>query len=180
MQTGHYITNINGHELVLRNAVEDDAETLIIGLKTVCRETGFLLKEPEEITMTPEEERSFIRWQNESETNVSLLGFLDGKYVGNCSLTGNRVNKFRHRASLGIALYQKYTGMGIGRIMIEKLIEIAKKRGLEQIDLEVVAGNERAIALYEKMGFEKYGTFPQNVKYKDGTYADMHWMMKRL
>ena len=36
------------------------------------------------------------------------------------------------------------------------------------------------IHIYKKMGFEIFGTFPNNMKYKDGTYADAYWMMKRL
>ena len=48
---------LNGQVLVLRNAEEEDAEQLIEYLKTVSRETKFLVKEPEELTMTVEEER---------------------------------------------------------------------------------------------------------------------------
>ena len=64
--------------------------------------------------------------------------------------------------------------------MIEKLFSIAREKKIEQIELEVVADNERAISLYKKMGFEICGTMPRNMKYKDGTYADAFWMMKRL
>ncbi|GAB1477129.1 hypothetical protein MASR2M70_19650 [Bacillota bacterium] len=53
-------------------------------LKTICGETRFLMKEPEEITMTIEGERNFIKSQNMSERNLMLLVFLDGEYVGNC------------------------------------------------------------------------------------------------
>ena len=63
---------------------------------------------------------------------------------------------------------------------IEKLFAVARERGFEQIELEVVADNENAIHLYKSMGFENYGTFPNNMKYKDGTYADAYWMMKNL
>lgn len=38
---------------------------------------------------------------------------------------------FRHRVSLGIALYQKYTGKGIGRVMLETAISLAKEMGYE-------------------------------------------------
>ena len=55
-----------------------------------------------------------------------------------------------------------------------------KGYGFEQAELEVVADNERAIGLYRDMGFEIYGTFSNNMKYKDGSYADSYWMMKRL
>lgn len=171
--------NLNGHNLLLRNATEADAQMLIDGLKTACGETRFLAKEPEEITFTPEEECDFIKGLNSSENSIMLLGFLDGEYTGNCSLMGSGMLRNRHRVNLGIALLQKYTGMGIGRVMIEKLISVARESGIEQ-KLEVVADNERAISLYRKMGFEILGTFPGNMKYKDGTYADAYWMMKRL
>ena len=44
----------------------------------------------------------------------------------------------------------------------------------------VAASNYPAIALYESLGFSKYGVFPNNMKYKDGTYEDAFWMMKKL
>ena len=50
----------------------------------------------------------------------------------------------------------------------------------EQAELEVIADNKNAIALYEALGFVKYGQFPNNMKYADGTYADAIWMMKKL
>lgn len=174
------IIDLGEHQLLLRNAGEEDAEMLLECLKTTCGETRFLVKEPEEIELTLEDERKFIHNQNESKQNIMLLGFVDGEYVGNCSLMGMEQGRFKHRVSLGIALYQKYTGRGIGKAMIGKLIEIAREHQFEQIELEVVADNQRAIALYKKMGFEIFGTFPNNMKYKDGTYADAYWMMKRL
>ncbi len=174
------IIDLNGKELLLRNATEDDAQMLLDYLKVTCGETRFLLKEPEEITLTLEQEKDFIRKGNESETSTMILGFLDGEYVGNCSLMGKSLIRHKHRASMGIALFQKFTGLGIGTVMIEKLIEIAKKKGYEQLELEVVANNERAICLYKKMGFEIYGTFKDTMKYPDGTYADEYWMMRKL
>ena len=171
---------LNGHELLLRNAREEDAEMLIQYLKETTCETKFLINEPEEITMTLEEERDFICYQNESETNLMLLGFYDGEFVGNCAFNGNFKSRYSHRASFAIALYQKFTGMGIGTAMAKRLLEIAEEKGLEQLELEVVTENQRAVALYEKLGFKICGTFPKNMKYKDGTYADVYLMVKEF
>lgn len=171
---------LGGHELLLRNAREEDAQRLIDYLKTTSGETRFLIREPDEVTMTQEDERRFIRRQNESERDVMVLAFYDGEFAGNASLMGMGPSRYRHRAGVAIALYQAYTGLGIGRAMIEALLAIAKECGIEQVELEVVADNERAIALYKKLGFEVYGTMPRNMKYRDGTYADVYWMMKRL
>lgn len=172
--------NLNGHALLIRNPEKSDAEMMLDYLKTTSGETRFLVREPEEITITMEEECSFIDNQNASEDSLMLLGFLDGEYAGNCALMRNSRSRFKHRANVCIALYQKYTGMGIGTAMLGKMIQIATDMGLEQLELEVVADNHRAIALYKKMGFEIFGTFPHNMKYQDGTYADMHWMTRRL
>lgn len=174
------ILTVNGGELLLRNPREEDARMLIDYLKITCGETRYLVKEPEEITMTLEEEGAFIRKQNDSENSLILLGFLNGRYVGNCSLMGNGPLRYRHRVSMGIALYQEFTGLGIGRAMIGALLKIAGEKGFEQVELEVVKDNERAIRLYREMGFEICGTFPNNMKYKDGSYADAYYMVRRL
>lgn len=174
------ILTVNGGELLLRNPREEDARMLIDYLKITCGETRYLVKEPEEITMTLEEEEAFIRKQNDSENSLILLGFLNGRYVGNCSLMGNGPLRYRHRVSMGIALYQEFTGLGIGRVMIGALLKIAGEKGFEQVELEVVKDNERAIRLYREMGFEICGTFPNNMKYKDGSYADAYYMVRRL
>lgn len=180
MRIEQTVYNLNGHELILRNAEEREAEMLLEYLRTTCAETRFLVKEPEEITLTLEEEKEFINAQNASDCNLMLIGLLDGEYVGNCSLMGMTLSRYRYRADMAIALFQKYTGLGIGKIMIEKLFSIAQEHGIEQVELEVMANNDRAIALYKKMGFAICGTFPNNMKYKDGTYADAYWMVRQF
>lgn len=50
-----------------------------------------------------------------------------------------------------IAVKKNYRGKGIGRYILEKVIENLDK----DLFLEVREGNERAIKLYEKIGFEK-------------------------
>lgn len=178
MLTEDMILTVKGGELLLRNPREEDAQMLLDYLKVTCGESRYLAKEPEEITMTIEEEEAFIRKQNDSGNSVMLLGFLNGRHVGNGSLMGNGLLRYRHRVSMGIALYQEFTGLGIGRAMIGALLGIAGEKGIEQVELEVVKDNERAIRLYQDMGFEIRGIFPNNMKYKDGSYADAYWMVK--
>ena len=171
----------NGREFVLRNAEESDAETLIAYLKTTSEETTYLIREPEEITLSKEQERTFIRSKIEDERELLLLAFVDGRHAGNCSLMSmGSYERYRHRCDIAIALYREFWGCGIGRTMLETVLDMAKKTGYEQAELEVIAQNEAAVALYEKLGFQKYGTFPDNMKYKDGSYTDAFWMMKKL
>ena len=139
------------------------------------------MKEPEEVHLTIEQEISFIEGHNKSEHNLLILAFVDGDYAGNCSFEAkNSSRRCMHRVGIGIALYQKYIGNGLGRVLINRLIKVAKDSGFEQIELDVVEGNERAISLYKSVGFVEYGRFPNANKYEDGTYADTIWMMKYL
>ena len=166
---------LNGKKILLRspNATEDEAQMLIDYLKTVSGETDFLLCYPDELKFTTEGELEFINSMNESKEKMLILAFVDGAYAGNCSFhkvgTGRRS---AHRADLGIALFQKYTGIGLGRLMLERMLEKIKEQGYEQAELTVVGGNDRAYHLYESLGFKECGRIPNANKYDDGSYRD--------
>lgn len=174
-------------KLMLRSATEADAEMLQSYIKTVTGETRFLMCESDEMNITAEDELEFIKAHLESPGEMLIVGFIvedeDNErrevYVGNCSFErvgGSR--RYAHRAGIGIALYQKYTGLGIGKRMLRALLEEIKSQGYEQAELTVVGGNERAIHLYESFGFTEYGRLRNANKYDDGTYADDILMVK--
>ena len=170
-----------GYEVILRNAEINDAEDLIKYLKITTSETPYLIREPDEVTLSLEQEQHFIQRVMDSDRELMLVAIIDGKHIGNCSLMGiGGYRRYQHRCSVAIALYQEYCGRGIGKIMLQTVLEIAKEIGYEQAELEVIADNKNAIALYENLGFEKYGHFPDNMKYENGKYADAYWMMKKL
>lgn len=171
----------NGREVVLRNAELSDAEDLIRYLKITTAETPYLIREPEEVTLTVEQEKDFLQSVIDDERSLLLIATVDGKHVGNCSLMSvGRYKRYRHRCDVAIALYQEYCGTGIGSLMLNTIFEIAKENGYEQAELEVIAENKNAIELYKKLGFVEYGRFPDNMKYADNTYVDAYWMMKKL
>lgn len=57
---------------------------------------------------------------------------------------------------LGIGLVDDFQGRGLARPMMTLLIEEATKLGCEAIELTTMMDNDRAYALYEKMGFEHF------------------------
>ncbi len=167
--------------ILLRSAAASDARDLIRYLKVTTAETPYLIREPEEVTLTSEQEEEFIRHCEASEKSLMLVATLDGKHIGNCSINPvGSYQRYAHRCEVAIALYQDFCGQGIGRMMLEAALGAAKKMGFEQAELEVISDNKNAITLYEKLGFQKYGTFPDNMKYADGTYVSADWMMKKL
>ena len=57
-----------------------------------------------------------------------------------------------------------YWGLGIGRALTEACIECAKNAGYVQLELEAVADNDKALALYRSVGFVEYGQNPKGFR----------------
>lgn len=166
--------------ITLRSADVSDAEDLIHFMKTATAETLYLIREPDEFQLSLEEEQAFIQNIADHPKALLLIAETDGQHIGNCSLQSLPYRRYRHRCELAIALYQKYCNAGIGKTMLQTVLSLSRQAGYEQAELEVIQDNKNAIALYQKLGFEKYGAFPHNMKYADGRYADAWWMMKQL
>lgn len=58
---------------------------------------------------------------------------------------------------LDIAVDPGRQGQGIGRYLLDNLVQVAAKRNCSMIFLEVRAGNTRAIDLYRQSGFNEIG-----------------------
>jgi ribosomal protein S18 acetylase RimI-like enzyme len=170
-----------GKDIELRNAEVSDAESLIEYLKVTNAETPYLICEQEEITLSLDQEEEIIRRKEEAERELLLLAFENGRHIGNVSLMSVGTSmRYSHRCSIAIALYKEFCGRGIGRLMLEAILDVAKKTGYTQAELEVVTENTGALHLYESVGFVKYGQLPNSMRYKDGHTVDSFLMVKEL
>ncbi|GAU75435.1 GNAT family N-acetyltransferase [Fusibacter sp. 3D3] len=168
----------NGKKLVLRTPQLGDEQGLIDQMKIVDKETKFLARGEGEFNFTLEQEREFISACLDDENRFFLVAEIESKIVGNCSVGLISSNKrYLHRASMGIAICKNYWNNGIGTRMMNECINWCKSQGLEQLELEVVTENSRAIPVYEKLGFKIYGTKKHAMKYAEGTYADEFFMI---
>ena len=70
-------------------------------------------------------------------------------------------------------------GRGLGRKLMEAIEATAIKQGIEVLNLDVRETQNLAIKLYEKMGYEKWGTKPHYAKI-DGDLISGHFYSKRL
>ncbi|MCQ2533896.1 MAG: GNAT family N-acetyltransferase [Clostridia bacterium] len=171
----------DNRECILAPTTSQYAQEMIDFLKQVSSESEFLLRYPDEVNFTLEFEQQILDRIYEDEHSVMMLAIVDGKAVGNCSINGlGFKRKIRHRCTLAIAIKEEFCGLGIGTHMIEYLIELAKKIGFEIMELEYVDGNNKAKALYTKMGFVETGKRIKSMKYDDGTYKDEILMSKIL
>ena len=174
------LTLKDGSAALLRSPGPEDAAALMAFLADVSGETDFLLRYPEEWTMSEQTERQLLQNIAASPSSLMILCMADGEIAGNCQLSVMNLLKTRHRGSIAIALRRKFWGKGIGTAMLRALIDRAERMGLRQLELDFVEGNERARALYEKMGFSIVAEKPDAIMLKDGRLLSEFSMIKTL
>lgn len=170
----------DGREAVIRSAQPGDAAEMTAFMKTTAGETEFLLRYPEECTMSEAAEAVFLDDVLHSPDQVMPCCFVEGVLAGNAMLTMNSRIKTRHRGSVAIGLRKEYWGLGIGTALFGEMIAIGKDRGLDHLELDYIEGNDRARCLYEKLGFVEVARVPDMYRLKDGSFRRSILMMKKL
>ena len=174
------ITLKDGRRALLRSPLVSDAAEMLDFLKCCAAETEFIIRYPEECTETVDDEAKFLESLNASPNRLMIVCVVDGGVAGNCMLNMNGNFKIRHRASVAIALKQKFWSLGIGSAMFSELIHIAGEHNVTQLELDYVDGNERGAALYKKFGFEQYGVYPDAIHLKDGELRPLILMRRKI
>jgi ribosomal protein S18 acetylase RimI-like enzyme len=88
------------------------------------------------------------------------FGAFDGiELVGAVGLRTQEIKKIRHVAKLlALAVDGRRQRQGIGRMLVAHLLDFARSLGhIEQVQLTVNDGNEKAERLYDAFGFEQFG-----------------------
>ena len=74
---------------------------------------------------------------------------------------------------LGMMVAREWRGRGVGTALVAAAIDRAPARGLHQADVERVADNESAIALYRKFGSWKRDGSPKHLRRDSGELWDL-------
>lgn len=165
MEYNETITLKDKKPCILRNGTEKDGQALLDIYILTHAQTDYLLSYPDETTMTADQEAQFLKEKTQSQNEIEILAEVDGTVVGSAGIECiGRKDKTKHRAEFGISVDKAYWGLGIGRALTNACIECAKSAGYTQMELEVVAENDKAIALYESLGFTEYGRNPKGFR----------------
>lgn len=91
------------------------------------------------------------------QTDPESKEIFPAKIVGICG-----VKKIFEEGDISnVAVHPAYRGRGISRKMLEVLMREAREDGVQAFTLEVRAGNEIAVNLYESLGFRTEGIRPR-------------------
>ena len=111
------------------------------------------------------------RFAGRTANQTNLVAVIADKAVGMIFL-GREENRRSHVGSIGMAVHDAYAGRGVGTALMAAVVEMADNwLQLKRLELSVYADNARAIALYERFGFEREG-LNRAFAWRDGAYAD--------
>jgi putative acetyltransferase len=101
-----------------------------------------------------------------------LVAVIGGKVIGMIFLVREANPRRIHAGSLGMAVHDAYAGRGVGTALMATIVELADNwLQLKRLELNVYADNARAIALYERFGFQREGLC-RAYAWRGGAYVD--------
>lgn len=163
----------DGREALLRAAQPEDAEALIRHVRMLLEDGAGQVGLPDELALTPEQEREWIRAHFEQPGWVAVLVEVDGQIAGLLHFENGPRRRIAHRGTLGMGVLRQYRGLGVGAALMRALIEWAEREPLlEKLCLAVLADNAPAMALYRKFGFVEEGRRKREIRRGDGDYVD--------
>lgn len=155
----------------IRDARVEDAGCLAEAQRVIARIPGRLASVPSELKDELFRER--ILRLNDREYGKFIVIEANGEIVGHALLEPLKLAVTSHVVDLTIAVHEGFQGMGLGEKLLSHLIQWARANPkVDRVELRVRASNQRAVALYQKLGFVEEGRMIKRLKIGPGSYLD--------
>uniref|UniRef100_A0A914BYE3 N-acetyltransferase domain-containing protein n=1 Tax=Acrobeloides nanus TaxID=290746 RepID=A0A914BYE3_9BILA len=160
----------------IRNATENDLPSIVSIYNDIVENTYAVWNEA---TVDIENRRAWMRTRKEQGYPI-LIAELNSEVVGYATYGPFRVNDgYRHTAEGSIYVDRNHRRKGIGRTLLEALINEARKQNIHVLVGGIDGSNTSSIALFESFGFNIVGRMPE-VGIKFGKWLDLVLMQKIL
>jgi putative acetyltransferase len=112
------------------------------------------------------------RFDATDQNNRLLVAEIGERVVGMAGLHREPGHRRSHAAHLGMAVHDDFAGRGVGTALLAAVVDLAERWwNIRRLELNVYTDNARAIALYERFGFEREGVH-RAYAWRDGSYVD--------
>lgn len=112
------------------------------------------------------------------EEKLPLLAIADGQVIGHATLHQRPGGWKRHIGMVGVLTHPEYRGVGLVRLMIDELVEVARHCGLSRLEAEFTGERPAAVQTFKECGFDELARITGYLKDMN---ANMHdWVLMGL
>ena len=155
-------------EITINKAVENDIPQILSLLREFAEYENLL--DYLEVT----EERLKAALFGENKIAEAIVAFDDETAIG-YAIFFPHFSTFRGQRGIyleDIFISKDFRGKGVGEMMLKYIATLAKSRGFERIDFQVLEWNAPAIRFYEKLGAERNDE-DRHFKFSDDAFEDL-------
>jgi GNAT superfamily N-acetyltransferase len=142
-----------------------------------------IVKAAETFTWNPDigEEDARAAWFHQPPGRTLVAVDSEGKVVGTAEIHRNQEGPGAHVANAGFMVDPEHEGKGIGRALVNRVLEAARVDGYRAMQFNaVVETNTNAVGLWRSVGFEVLTTVPDAFQHPVKGYVGLHVMYRRL
>ncbi len=122
----------------------------------------------------------YSRFLEIGKTHPAYAIIADGEVIGFCLLRPyNPFPVFRETAEVSYFIKKEFTGRGLGGVVLKKLEESARQKGIKKLLADISSENSASIKFHLNNGFTQCGRF-RNAGKKFDRHFDVVWMEKDL
>lgn len=164
----------DGKKFIVRTALPEDADKLIVFNKTIFVEAPYLVTTEAEFKVTGEQQKQLLQKMLDDNGKLAILAEYDGEIIGYLDFHNGHRQRIKHQGSFGMSVLKEFRNQGVGRALLTVLLDWAKENpSIEKVCLEVVADNTIALRLYRNFGFVDEGRKSKAIKIDEQIYYDL-------
>jgi ribosomal protein S18 acetylase RimI-like enzyme len=166
----------DGTKVLLRPMVAEDQDALYTFFKSVPKEDARYLRDDVASRLIVEEWAKNLDYTR----TLPILALKNGTIIADATLNRRRFGWKWHLGTVRLFVHRDYRKVGLGQLMIEKIVDVAYKLELEKLIAEVPDINISAINAFTKAGFYRVATIPNLVKDRENRPLDVVVMIKDI
>ena len=165
----------DGARVLVRPMIEEDRQVLLDLFLPIGQDEKRYIRH--DVT----DPRTIEQWIDELDYDIvlPLVAEVNNHLIGVASLHF-RCGPARHRAEIRIFLAKNFRQRGVGTRMLSGLIELARRKGLDILEVEIVSDQSHLIKAFQYLGFHTACTLEDFYILPDGELLDVHLLTLRL
>ena len=172
-----FVTLQNGKRVMFRFLNEQDGEELIrLFQEAPDEDLRFLKQDVKDAKLVG----SWVEHLNYQKVLPLVAVNLEGNQLIADATLHRGKHAAKHIGEVRVFVSRPYRNLGLGSLMLEEIINLAKKESLHWLKAEIIADHKKVVKAFRTKGFEVRATLEDYFIRKDGVTHDIIFMLRSV